>query len=504
MKIELLLMAVLLLFIGCQTQQPKQDTASESDIIVFHSSNMELKKLFDWAKIQALAYAFDNDPVGLWYEASLPGREAFCMRDVSHQAMGAHILGLQNYTKNMLRKFAENISESKDWCSFWEIDRYGNPAWVDYYNDHSFWYNLPANFDVIDCCYRMYQWTGDRTYIEDTVFLNFYKHTVYDYIERWDLELDKIMERDRIMNMGDTTSGINRFQMARGIPGYDEGDPGFIVALDLIVTMQAGYRAYARMMELNGAAAEMVKFLKKAEEVRTLIETVWWDETEGHFYTNVNKDYQLSYFGPDHSIPYWNGTDDEEKMRAVMDEFVSKITDTPSDRVEGLSHLSETLFRYGENQVAYDLLIRLMESSRKEYPEVSYTTVASIVNGLMGIEIEVYPPEKALTMGYYVDKYITTYPRLTPETDWAEIDNVFIRKNNIFVRHEGLTKTTLENKSGPSFIWKAVLPGNNEQFTVNGEPMKTNKSKLFAVDQEISWVLLTVGPGETFTVTIPG
>lgn len=36
--------------------------------------------LFDWAKNQSLAYAFDDDPVGLWYEASLPGREAFCMR----------------------------------------------------------------------------------------------------------------------------------------------------------------------------------------------------------------------------------------------------------------------------------------------------------------------------------------------------------------------------------------------------------------------------------------
>ena len=122
--------------------------------------------VFDWARQQALAYAFSGDPVGDWYEAALPGREAFCMRDVSHQSMGAHALGLSGHTLNMLRKFAENISESKDWCSYWEIDRYGLPARVDYKDDTQFWYNLPANFDVLDCCYRMYLWTGDRTYIK--------------------------------------------------------------------------------------------------------------------------------------------------------------------------------------------------------------------------------------------------------------------------------------------------------------------------------------------------
>ena len=54
-------------------------------------------------------YAYDGDPVGLWYEAALPGRRAFCMRDVSHQVAGAQALGLSSYTHNMLRHFAENI-----------------------------------------------------------------------------------------------------------------------------------------------------------------------------------------------------------------------------------------------------------------------------------------------------------------------------------------------------------------------------------------------------------
>jgi len=271
----------------------------------------------------------------------------------------------------------------------------------------------------------------------------------------------------------------------------------------LLVTLHAGYRAYSRMMMLHGDEEETGKFLNKAEEVRTFIETGWWDEENKHFYTNLNKDYRLSYFGPDHSIPYWNGTDDEEKMSAVMDEFVARVAETPSDRVEGLSHLSETLYRYGEHQTAYDLLMRLMNSNRKEYPEVSYTTVASIVTGLMGIELEIFPPEMALSMGYYVDKYITTLPRLTPKTGWAQIKNLVIRKNNISVRHDGITRTILSNDSGPSFIWKAKFPGSFDTLLVNGEPVQATQEKLFAIDQQISWVRITVGPRNSFTVEVP-
>ncbi len=82
-----------------------------------HSSSLELQssderlvEAFHWAKRQALDYVFDGDPVGPWYEASLPGRSAFCMRDVSHQTAGAEALGLSAYNLNMLHRFAENTS----------------------------------------------------------------------------------------------------------------------------------------------------------------------------------------------------------------------------------------------------------------------------------------------------------------------------------------------------------------------------------------------------------
>ena len=112
--------------------------AAPATQLSFKTSDPRLAAAFEWARSQALAYAFHGDPVGDWYEAALPGRRAFCMRDTAHQAMGAHMLGLAGSTHNMLYKFAENISESKDWCSYWEINRDNRPAPVDYLNDAHF------------------------------------------------------------------------------------------------------------------------------------------------------------------------------------------------------------------------------------------------------------------------------------------------------------------------------------------------------------------------------
>ena len=41
------------------------------------SSDAALVHAFDWAKGQALSYVREGDPVGPWYEAALPGRQAF-------------------------------------------------------------------------------------------------------------------------------------------------------------------------------------------------------------------------------------------------------------------------------------------------------------------------------------------------------------------------------------------------------------------------------------------
>jgi hypothetical protein len=221
------------------------------------SSDTRLVQSFNWAKQQAMAFVYDGDPVGPWYEASLPSRRAFCMGDVSHQVAGAQALGLSQYTHNMLHRFAENISASKDWCSYWEIDYLNRPAPVDYKNDSEFWYNLPANFDVLDACYRMYLWTGDRTYIEDPVFLNFYDHTVTDYVSRWDLGADRIMTR---------RNPLQTSPFFHGDPSYEESRRDVTLGADLLATQFAGYRSYAAIQSIRGDHASAQIYLGRVRD----------------------------------------------------------------------------------------------------------------------------------------------------------------------------------------------------------------------------------------------
>jgi len=97
--------------------------------LVFESSHPHQVEGFNWAKQQALACAFNGDQVGPWYEAALPGRETLCMRDVSHQAMGAHALGLARHDLNIPKRFAENISEYRERYTHEGRDREG-VAWA--------------------------------------------------------------------------------------------------------------------------------------------------------------------------------------------------------------------------------------------------------------------------------------------------------------------------------------------------------------------------------------
>ena len=218
------------------------------------SSDQRLVQGFQWAKRQALAYVFSGDPVGDWYEASLPGRQAFCMRDVSHQSAGAQVLGLAAVTRNMLHHFAASIAESRDWCGYWEIDKYGRPAPVDYKSDKDFWYNLPANFDLLNCCYRQYLWTADAAYVKDPLFLNFYDRTVNDYVKRWDKDGDGVPESYREYGH-------------RGIGSYDEDlEFHLLVGADLVAAQAAAYSAYAAIAEIRGQPDIAARFRAQSDK----------------------------------------------------------------------------------------------------------------------------------------------------------------------------------------------------------------------------------------------
>lgn len=490
------------------------------------TSDPKLAAAFLWARRQALAYAYKGDPVGDWYEAALPGREAFCMRDVAHQAMGAQALGLAAYTRNMLEAFARNVSDSKDWCSYWEINRYGRPAPVDYQSDTRFWYDLPANFDVLDACWRMYLWTGDRKYIDDAAFLNFYNRSVSDYVERWALDLDHLMKRPRLMNIRGEFNAHDKFQTSRGIPGYDEGRNDFVVGVDLLAAEYAAYRGYSQIEARRGNYAEAQTFAQKAGAVQEFVNRTWWDAKTGHFYSILDEGYHLrGRNGVD--VLYYGLVEDGRRAKAAFDDLTATIKATPSGAVELESHYPEVLYRYGAPQIAYSQIMNLARRGRyrQEYPEVSFSVVGAIVSGLMGISVEAPSPDQsaaqfdflksaAMTrtsflLGIappvqwnYVEAVVKTFPSLTNDTAWAEIGDLPVRANVISVKQEGDRKTTVTNQSGPSLIWRAEFSGAHRTLLVNSQPISASEGQE-PPGRITSCVQVAVGAGDTVVVEIP-
>jgi len=440
--------------------------------LLFESSSASLNETFAWAKAQALSYAHLNDLVGPWYEAALPGRDAFCMRDVAHQSTGAHLLGLQKHNKNMLRQFAEHISGSRDWCSFWEITKEGLPASVDYTNDRDFWYNLPANFDVIDCCLRQYQWTGDKDYIEAPELMNFYHHTVSDYVDRWDKDRDGLPEH-------------YTFYGRRGIASYMEDGMHPLVAGDLVAALYAGYRAYAEIQRLRGYAGYHQTYSDKADALQAMYREQWWNEQAGRFYGAMLQDrsFYTPYYASAQYLPiYFRLIDDAEKLdKALID-----VVKHGGNNVEERSYLPEIYYQHGLHDFAYSLLLELSHPKmpRREYPEVSYSIITALITGLMGIA-----PSAA-------DRVLVTQPRLSPVT-WAAAKHIPVWSNEVHVSHYGNQETVLELGSGPAFVWEPQFAGVWSMISINGTPIEAQINHVKGIGP-VSWIRTDVVPGERY------
>ncbi len=469
--------------VGSSTKKPIEKLPLEQTS-VFASTDKNLENAYNWAKKMALSYVHDgSDPVGYWYEAALPQREAFCMRDVSHQSVGAQILGLAEHNKNMFGKFAKNISESKDWCTYWEINRYDKPAPADYANDKEFWYNLNANFDVIQACWKMYEWTGDKDYLTDSCFVNFYDKSLNEYVKHWRLGPENIMDRPRYMHQPDNFDLNNNFHTCRGLASYVENFRGLTLGVDLLASMYAGYKAHAQMAAICGDSVTARNDLKKADAYQNIIEDKWWDEEHQYYQTFWTED-KTFHRGEGVPVLLWfNAIKDDFRLKASINDILSKEWN-----VENLSHFPEMLYRFGYDEEAYKYLVTLPSVNRCEYPEVSYGVIEGCIGGLMGIN-----PSSS-------NNTITTCSHLTDNGVEVEVKNVPVFNGYITVKHIGNKITVFENNTGRDIVWNASFIGNCQSINAGGKVYKTTVKKLN--DNHVSSACINLKNGESLTAGV--
>ena len=447
--------------------------------LALRTSDPKLAAAFAWAKAQALDYVFpatvNDDPVGDWYEAALPDRFAFCMRDVSHQAAGAQALGLAAFNLNMLRKFAAGLSASRQYCSYWEIDKWNRPAPVDYKNDRDFWYNLPANFDVLDACWRQFRWTGNSAYLEDPAFRDFYEQSVTSYIRAWD-------------NDGDGVPDHRRSDGNRGLGSYDEGPLSDRTAIgaDLLAAEFRAFQSYAAILrrrgersradgarsEGRGASGSLLRKMVEPKLRRfagLMLEGGALNFDDLFWYGALSAVFRIPPAG----------------ARARCDPRPARRARAGGIEVE--SYLPEVFYRYGRDDAAYVEILKLSDpgKKRREYPEVPFALVGAIAAGTMGID----PDAAART--------VATRSRLTAATAWAELAGVPVLGNVVDVRHDGRTRSTLTNVSGPALAWRAAFDGSWTALFVDGKKVEATHVSDEA-GRPISWVTVTVPPGRPY------
>jgi hypothetical protein len=458
----------------------------------FGSSDKKLVQAFQWAKSQAMAYAHDDfDPVGPWYEAALPGRDAFCMRDVSHQTTGAAALGLYSENRNMLERFAAALSPGRDWAGYWEIDKFGHPSAADYLSDEDFWYNLPANFDLLDSIVRMWRWTGDNTYLNDPSFQRFFETTATAYVNAWDLQPDLILKRPRLMNQ---RLSKGKFVQARGIPSYTEGEDNFNLGTDLLAAEYRAFESLRFVATTRNEVSSAQQYANTANEILHLIERRAWSEKGHHFVGFFSQDGSTHGSG-DAMVLYFGATKDPDHIRAALS-FIESAEYLKNIGIEEESYLAQTFYRYDENDAAYGRIMDITRPNkdRRDYPEVSFSVIGAIVTGMMGIEV--------VDDGNSKRPLLHSISRLSSKSDRATLSGVRIQENLVDLEHVGDRRSVLTNRSGKAVHWQAAFPGRVSILIMNGHPVHAKISS-DAARAPVSWIVTDVPAGATVSVSRP-
>ena len=494
---------------------PRQSTPG----LNFRSSDTAMTRAFQWAKQMALHYKGNpSDPVGPWYESALPPRFAFCMRDVSHQCIGGELLGLSRENKNMFTKFVGNISGSKDWCSYWEMDKWNKPAPADYRNDKEFWYNLDANFDLLHACWRMYLWTGDTTYIKNPVFRNFIDKSMHEYIDRWVLQPDSLLTRPAHPNHPIPFDETDAFHRCRGLPSYSEGVPNLKLGIDLGAAIYRSMLSYADILQLDGKLTEAQLYRQKATAYRSHIDSDWWDANQSLYNTYYTNDDKFGKGEGETFLLWFDALKDTSRQKNTITHLLSMDLN-----VENLSYLPLQFYRTGYWNEARKYILHLADPStaRREYPEVSYGVIEAIVQGLMGLDANAATgtvttlyratdvprasiparaavpsrasiPSRATVPAHASIASLGTVSPRASDTPTAQLTDVPIFHNTtINIEHRGARFSSLRNNGNTPLQWKAMFSGSFRHARLGTRviPLKTETN---GAGQPLSFIETTV------------
>jgi hypothetical protein len=447
--------------------------------VSFNSSSEQLNEMFAWAKDRAYSFVQTGDGNNIpSYWAGLLERPAFYLRDVAHQALGAHFLELDEENYTMIRTFALSATQNRKYYPIWAFTFQGTIYYLDYHNDNDFVREVPQAFEMTEQAYNMYRWTGDQNYIEDPDMMTFYENSVTGFVEQHDENNNGIAD-DNWSQEGNIFKGVATYN--------EQSTDNFIEAADGMAAQYRAYLAYADLLLATDDTAGYDTWTENAAHLRDKFATDWYQAGQYARGMKIDDTYGTGFAQMHIMYPPRAGlTDMAERNAAALDMLYAHYQSIYF--VEARSYHAETYFKYNQVERAWEMMNNVYDDNRRNYPEISFVLVANCIAGVMGLNADI-PHGKVITV-----------PRLPEEIEWAEVDSVKAGNQYIYVKHEENARTTFTNKSEEPLNWQASFYGGFTKLKHNGNPEDAQQTTLNG--QQISFLQLEVQPGQTEVVEV--
>lgn len=445
------------------------------------SDNSKLTEAFSWALEKAGQFVMTgktgpiNDgrlpdrPYIPSYWAGYHNRSAFYIRDYVHQAPGAQLAGPGEENYRMLRAFARSATPQRKWYALWALNFDGSPYDIDYKNDRRFVREVPAQFELVETAYRLYQWSGDRRYLDPEIF-DFCTRVMTDFVALHDSNGNGVPEG--------TGGGI-----FDGICTYNER-PGqrLLEAGDAIGAQYQAMLAYAGLCRARGDEEFSRLWERKAAALKDYFNDDWSvlpEDPQGPYSRALSMDGTTKYndFGQETSwfMPLKQITRPGKRNDAYLDLIQEKLgtgigsPEAPTN-IESYTYIPELFFLYDRNAEAWKWMQYILsvkdlphenaaQGINGDYPEISFTLLRHVAEGLMGITPDV------------PGRTVTTLSRLPADIGCVTLHRQEIGPNRITLTHMGRRASVLENLSGGTLQWTACFPGEHRTILVDGKPL---------------------------------
>ncbi|MEO8221672.1 MAG: hypothetical protein ABI563_12910 [Specibacter sp.] len=436
------------------------------------SDNDELAEMFEWAKHTAAESVVDDRTVGPLnvseadagphrqapyrssYRAGYAHRSGYYLRDFAHQAVGAQLLGWQHHNAGMLNALLATATADHGGWPVWALNFDGEtPLAIDYRSPQEFVREVPAIFEMVELVHVLYRWTGDAGLLGHR---DFWRTTMGSFLAAHDTH------RPNGVAEG---SGLGIFQ---GAASYNEHPTArFREAGDAFGAQYAATLHAAALEQACNEPRKAADFERKGQALAAYFRDTWsrgagdgavvngWTVdgvpvTEWGRETTYLMPLKGLFAGDPRSVP----------LLTEIDSLCADPVDGPAN-IEALTYLPDLYLRHGDATTAWRWMRHIYALRNKahvvpqqglngSYPEVSFTLVAQIVAGMLGLQ-----PNAAC-------RSVTTRTILPDSVGRLEAFNIPFGGGTIDAGVSG-GEVWLRNGTGHRLSWE-VLAGTGAEF----------------------------------------